>query len=63
MSLVAYCQRASRAAELRQHGHAHGDAVGHLVEDHRVRAVGDFGRITLLGLPVGRLHETIVRKN
>src|SRR5256885_11121742 len=36
--------RAPAAREQQEHRHAHGHAPGDLVEDHRVRAVGDFRR-------------------
>ncbi len=50
------------AGEQVQHGHAHGDAVGDLIENHRPRAVGDV-RVDLdAAVHRARVHDDRVRR-
>ena len=44
-----------------QHRHAHGDAVGDLLENHRVRAVGDLGRDLDAAVHRPGMHDDHVR--
>src|SRR2546423_5815804 len=40
-----------------QHGHPDGDAVGHLLENHRVRTIGDVGRDLDAAVHRTRVHD------
>ena len=53
--------RLAPAAEQVEHGHPHGQAIGHLVEDRRVRAVGDLrGQLDAAVDRPGRQEEQVV---
>src|SRR5688572_1387712 len=49
------------AGEQIQHGHPHGDAVGHLVEDHGIRSVSHFRRDFDPAVHRARMHDHHVR--
>src|SRR6185503_6925016 len=44
-----------------EHGHPHGDAVGDLLENHRIRTVGDVGRDLHAAIHRPRVHDDHVR--